>query len=207
LKGWDNPVLNAEHPEAVYTLFVPGDAELTLTATAVWNRAFEERFPFRPLHEEDGDLRLELWKWDPNQAAKILVDVSDSPVDTVEHLFVHLPAEAASYELVVRFSQPEAAQKSRGRSVGLAWSLGPDRTVENPWWYDLNEDGRIDRMDRVIYQIFENDESYILSDSALSESLRLSPERIDLLRQQWPYWRSYLKQWNQAEEAVLSASL
>lgn len=199
LRGWDNPVLSAENPEAVYPLSVPDGEKLTLTATVVWNRAFEERFPFRPLQEEDGDFRLELWKIDPNQAEKTLVDASDSPVDTVEHLYVHLPARAGSYELVVRFSHPEAAQKSIGRPVGLAWSIGPDRSAENPWWYDLNEDGQIDQTDKVIYQIYEDGHPEIVGDSAFSESLQLSPERIELLRQEWSFWRSYLSRWSQEE--------
>ncbi len=206
LKGWDNPILNGDHPEAVYSISVPAGQELYLTATAVWNRAFEERFPFRPLPEEDGDLRLELWRIDPNQTEKILVDAGDSPVDTVEHLYVRLPEEAASYELVVRFSQPQAARISAGRFVGLAWSVGPDRTRDNPWWYDLNEDGRIDQTDKVIYQIFEKEQSEIFGDPSLSEALGLSPDRIELLRQRWADWRSYWSLWSAAEEALLPSN-
>jgi len=130
------------------------------------------------------------------------VDISDSPVDTVEHLYVRLPDEAASYELAVRFSQPQAARKSAGRIVALAWSVGPDRSRENPWWYDLNEDGRIDQTDKVICQIFEKGQSEILKDSSLSEALALSPDRIELLRQQWSDWCSYWSLWTVGEEKL-----
>lgn len=206
LKGWDNPLLDAEHPEAVYSISVPAGQEIYLTATAVWNRDFEDRFPFRALPEEDGDLRLELWRVEPNQAEKILVDVCDSPVDTVEHLYVRLPDEAGSYELAVRFSQPQAVQKSAGRAVGLAWSVGPDRSRDNPWWYDLNEDGRIDQTDKVIYQIFEKGQSEILGEFSLSEALGLSPDRIELLRQQWSDWRSYLGLWAAPEDELMPSN-
>ncbi len=207
LKGWDNPILDADHPEAVYSVSVPAGQDIFLTATAVWNRAFEDRFPFRPLPEEDGDLRLELWRIDPNQAEKSLVDVSDSPVDTVEHLYVCLPEEAALYELVVRFSQPQAAQRSAGRPVGLAWSVGPDRSRDNPWWYDLNEDGRIDQTDKVIYRIFENERPDILSEPSLSEALGLRPDRIELLDRQWTDWRSYLTLWTVEDDPLTPSNL
>lgn len=200
LKGWDSPILDSERPEAVYPIFVPAGQGGWLTATAVWNRSFEEQFPFRPLNEEDRDLRLELWAVGPNLPEPVLLDFSDSPLDTVEHLYVRLPETYTSYELVLRFSQPQATLNSRQQLAGLAWSVGPDKAADNPWWYDLNDDGKIDQIDKSIFFIFDQGRTEILADSSLSSQLELGPERVELLSRQWQDWRPYLRLWNEPEE-------
>jgi hypothetical protein len=100
--GWDSRPILPE--ETLFYMFEAAETETMLTATLTWNRYFEKQYTFR-LRPEQSDLRLELWAVDPNDPAEmLLVDVSDSPVDTVEHLWTPLSKHYKHYVIAVRFS-------------------------------------------------------------------------------------------------------
>ena len=88
-----------------------------MAATLVWNRLYEDEYPFESLAEKDVDLRLELWAADvnePNEA--ILLDLSDSPVDNVEHIYYKLDDKFTDYELVVTGAENPCR-------YGLSWRV------------------------------------------------------------------------------------
>lgn len=99
---WDSNTLSSDpYSQNVYPA-APSQAGGFLAATLVWNRAYENEYPFEPLAAKDVDLRLELWAADvnePNEA--VLLDFSDSPVDNVEHIYYKLDDKFTDYELVV----------------------------------------------------------------------------------------------------------
>ncbi len=195
-KGWDHLILSADRPAALYPFITRLPMGQYLTATIAWNRHYEDRYPFHLLEDTNSDLRLELWAIDPNTAERILVDISDSPVDTVEHIHIPLLPDSAEYELMVRINNPEVLSSGRREHVGLAWSVGEDRSVVNPWWYDLNEDGRIDETDQMVFTIFDRDQTELIDQPLIRETLKLSQERIDLLTLQWDQWKPYLSRWH-----------
>jgi hypothetical protein len=196
--GWDNTLLTDQNPAAVYPIRIEPSQGQFLTATLTWNRPYEGKYPFQPIAEKDSDLRLELWAVNPRSSERVLLDVSDSSADTVEHLYVPLPAEYQNYELVASYSDSRSVRTPV--RAGLAWSAGPDASADNPWWYDLNEDGRIDETDKLIFVIFERGRLEILDQPSVLNTLALSPERAALLAQQWDLWKTYLGRWQPADE-------
>jgi hypothetical protein len=73
-----------------------------ISITLVWNRVYEDEYPFVPLWKNWADLQLELWAVDANGRSQ-LVDYSNSPVDNVEHIYTDLEPNS-EYEFVVAHS-------------------------------------------------------------------------------------------------------
>jgi len=190
--GWDSHAI--EPAQTNFYIIDATEAGDRLTATLTWNRHYENQYPFQ-LKPEQSDLRLELWAIDPNAPdGVILLDVSDSPVDTVEHLWTPLLEDVSHYMLAVRFS-PDAVQPMLDvERFALAWSVGSDLSAGHPLWEDLNGDGRIDAWDSLIKALLEqNDGTLEPLDPAFNEQvLGLSPERAELLTTLWPLWRPHL---------------
>ena len=119
---WDNNTLSSDaYSQNVYSAGGAADDGF-LAATLVWNREYEDEYPFEPLAERDVDLRLELWAADvngPNEA--VLVDFSDSPVDNVEHIYYKLDDKFTDYELVV--AGGEDMQSENSCRYALSWRI------------------------------------------------------------------------------------
>lgn len=120
--GWDSRIVTTEQPEQLYRFESTG-SNTTLTATLTWNRHFENHYPFR-LRKEQSDLRLELWGVNPENTDQwTLLDVSDSPVDTVEHLWLPLPQGFTQFEVAVRLNPDAARPTPPYERFALAWSV------------------------------------------------------------------------------------
>ncbi|RKY10280.1 MAG: hypothetical protein DRP65_06865 [Planctomycetota bacterium] len=149
--GWDNSTIeNTGSGANVYRFRMPEIHDKLITATLVWNRHYEDRYPFAALTEADSDLRLELWAVDPNDPeAGYLLDYSDSISDNVEHIYCAADPNYSTYELIVTFSNPADSDVLNPalERYGLAWRTDEADTTENIYWYDLNYDGSIDVMD------------------------------------------------------------
>lgn len=200
--GWDNTMLTSEQPAAIYPISISKPEGLYLTATIAWNRHYEDRYPFHPLEDRNSDLRLELWGIDPNTAERILLDISDSPVDTVEHIYVPLFSDYHDYELIVACSNLDVLAESQGEHVGLAWSAGADPSLDNLWWYDLNEDGLVDGIDRILFFVYDRQQWDVLEQLTTQGIVSLSEEQSALLAKQWQQWKPYLSRLQAAEEPV-----
>jgi len=148
--GWDNSTIENTGGANVYRFRMPEIHDKLITATLVWNRHYEDRYPFAALTEADSDLRLELWAVDPNDPeAGYLLDYSDSISDNVEHIYCAADPNYSTYELIVTFSNPADSDVLNPalERYGLAWRTDEADTTENIYWYDLNYDGSIDVMD------------------------------------------------------------
>jgi len=118
--GWDSGFVAPEQ-ELLYRFETPKPNAI-FTATLTWNRHFEDRYPFA-LKAEQSDLRLELWGVNPENANEmILLDVSDSPYDTVEHLWLPLPEGFSTFVILVRFNSDAEKPAPPYERFALAWS-------------------------------------------------------------------------------------
>lgn len=190
--GWDSRTL--EDVESTYTYgFNVTEPNQIITATLCWNRIYESEYPFKHLLEQDADLRIELWGIDPNTPdRRVLVDYSDSVNDNVEHIYFTTRPEYPAYAIRVRFNEDPPAKTPLKQQFALAWSVGPDRQIDNPWWNDLNADNQIDKLDQFIYNLINNDIIEKFDDTFLQQALKISPERIRVLTKGWDNWKSYL---------------
>lgn len=170
--GWDlNELSESENPGYVYkiTLLEPTDG--FITATIAWNRHFEREFPFEPLLEKDGNLRIELWAIDPdNHDNDYLLDYSDSPVDNVEHIHAAADPKYTDYEIFVSFSNLDPQSEPKANQIyGLAWTVSEKDVTDNILWYDLNADGIVNELDIIeaLNNLSNSDKSqnsYVLGD-------------------------------------------
>ena len=173
--GWDNNVItDLPGSEKVYRFEIPpAGADDFITATLVWNRHFDEEYPFEPVPDSFSDLRLELWAVNnDNPADAKMIDHSDSINDNVEHLYCPADPNYTGYKIVVTFSpysdrKPEDIENTE--RYGLAWNLGKIDPEKSIWWYDLNGDNTVDNLDFGILldnfnKVAETDEGYLLGD-------------------------------------------
>jgi len=191
--GWYHTLLNPDQSEHVYDLFLTDPNATAITATLCWNRAYQDQYPFEPLYEKDSDLRLELWgihPQDPNQNR--LLDISDSVNDNVEHIYRPVDAMCKHYRFIVRYS----AAAANPQKYAIAWNAGLDNIAQNPFWYDLNNDGKINTSDRLIYFIIDQNRTDILESIASMPEFHISQERVQTLQLFWNQWRNYLKNWS-----------
>jgi hypothetical protein len=192
--GWDLSELAPGH-RLVYPVRVDLSAD-RLTATLVWNRHYEARYPFRALYDQDRDLRLELWTAEPgsNQPG-LLLDYSDSAIDNMEHLYTRIDPNTADYLLVVRFSDLDGSPYDRPELFAVAWNAGPDPSAGSRWWYDLNDDGAVNFHDQFLQKMLDEQLFDPEGLEKVKELLRVSDERLDLLIRKWSRWRNYLTRW------------
>jgi hypothetical protein len=87
----------------------------------VWNRHYQDHYPFEPLKQRDSILRLELWAIDANNPKNDrLLDYSASIVDNVQHLYYPAEPNHADYAVVVSFDN-DMADVNAFEQYGLAW--------------------------------------------------------------------------------------
>ena len=151
--GWDNNLLQkSKNPQNIYKITLTEPADKFITATAVWNRHYNNAYPFEPMPEKDADLRLELWAVDAiDPANDYLLDYSDSSVDNVEHIYCRADANYTNYEIVLSYSDIGAPNPTdAAQRYGLAWNASPKYDSDNIFWYDLNADGIVNDLDFTI---------------------------------------------------------
>ena len=197
--GWDNRVIQADGPGYMYGFSVTEPNQM-ITTTLCWNRVYQPTYPFNRMLDEDTDLRLELWGVDPdNPQERVLLDYSDSVNDNVEHIYFACRPDYPAYAIRVRFNEEQTSDASTEQRFALAWSVGPDREIGNPWWNDLNADNHIDNTDKLIHILIDNSTITGIEKTFLEQALKISPERIQLLSENWGEWKSYLSKWEPSE--------
>jgi len=170
--GWDNNLLNKdETPENTYRFTLSEPANKVITATVIWNKHYNNSYPFEPRPDKDANLQLELWavdSKDPNNS--ILLDYSDSTVDNVEHIYCRTDANYTNYEIIVSFSDTDKqVETAATQRYGLAWNVSDDQHNDSIFWYDLNADGVVNELDFTILvnnlvSSRQSPESYVLGD-------------------------------------------
>jgi len=194
--GWDNRVLQTGDWGYEYA-FEVGGLNQTITATLCWNRLYQNTYPFNHIMEKDADLRLELWGVDPNDpASSVLLDYSDSVNDNVEHIYFASDPNYTAYAIRVKFNDQQPADPAIEARFAVAWFVGTNRQVGNPWWYDLNADNKVhDGSDNIIYSLIESELINRVEISPLLQTLGLSQDRLQLLTNGWTSWKPYLTNW------------
>jgi len=170
--GWDlNELQKGKNPLNFYRITIAEPADKFITATVIWNKHYNNVYPFEALPEKDANLRLELWAVDSeNPDNYYLLDYSDSRVDNVEHIYHQADANYTDYEIAVFYSDfDKANQPETPQRYGLAWSVSEKQDKDNIFWYDLNADGIVNELDfNVLMNNFmasiETPESYLLGD-------------------------------------------
>jgi len=170
--GWDlNNLQKSENPQNTYKITLTEPADKFITATAVWNKHYDSEYPFEPNPEKDANLRLEVWAVDANNSNNdYLLDYSDSSVDNVEHIYCRADTNYTNYEIVISTSNTgDPNQIPATERYGLAWNVSDAPDSNNIFWYDLNADGIVNKLDFTI--LFDNlvtsiksSESYLLGD-------------------------------------------
>jgi hypothetical protein len=170
--GWDNSTIENTGSANVYRFQILPMHNKSITATLVWNRHYQDQYPFAALTQADSDLRLELWAVDPNDPdSDYLLDYSNSISDNVEHIYRAADPNYSTYELIVTFSDPVDSNDVNPslERYGLAWRTSETDKTESVYWYDLNCDGSIDALDFVallknLNQPADSDAGYLLGD-------------------------------------------
>lgn len=144
--GWDFSRLDDANSANSYILKIDESNNTMITITAVWNRHYQNQYPFEALPEKDADIKLELWAIDSqNPQYNYLLDYSDSKVDNVEHIYIKADPNYIEYEIIVSYPGNPAEC-----NYALAWSTKSDIPIDKKLWFDLNADGQIDNQDIAI---------------------------------------------------------
>ncbi len=124
--GWDLNMIDPNYiEEKVYKFQTAGDSHNQLTATLVWNKVYEDQYPFNLQLNLWRDLQLQLWIINETGRSE-LVDYSDSPVDNVEHLYTPLDPNT-TYELVVSHSLNSPLPDGI-TAYGLSWRVSGENS-------------------------------------------------------------------------------
>ncbi|MBA7699953.1 hypothetical protein ES703_108659 [subsurface metagenome] len=151
--GWDlNRLEENQTLQNAYQLTIADANAKILTATLVWNRHYNDSYPFEPLPEKDADIRLELWAVNPdNPSEDYLLDYSDSTADNVEHIYCSLDPNYKNFDIVVSYSNIDEPQQILPRqSYALAWNVSEKQKSDDIFLYDLNTDGIVDQNDYIV---------------------------------------------------------
>ncbi|MGD2094422.1 MAG: S8 family serine peptidase, partial [Phycisphaerales bacterium] len=151
--GWDlNQLDQVQITENIYKITLAEPADKIISTTAVWNKHYNNIYPFEPEPQKDSNLRLELWVVDPgNPSNDYLLDYSDSTIDNVEH--IHTPADPNynNYEIILSFSEMDNhTEMTPIQNYALTWNISDKQDNNSIFWYDLNADGIVDELDFTI---------------------------------------------------------
>ena len=146
--GWDNNKLQSQNPQNIYKITITEPTDKLITATAVWNRHYDNVYPFKPATDKDANIRLELWAIDQNDHNNdYLLDYSDSSVDNVEHIYTTADPNYTNYEIAIFYSDTSNRPTQR---YGLAWNVSKRQANDGLFWYDLNADGIVNDSDFAV---------------------------------------------------------
>ncbi len=168
--GWDKNKLEGKEPDNTYRIKIDKISKPCFTGTLVWNRHYQNSYPFEPNIAKDSDLRLELWAVDHNDPNNDrLIDYSDSYTDNVEHIYCELDAEHDDYELVVTFSDVNDMNVSVAQGYGLAWNVCEKTQEDVVVSCDINADGVVNDPDLMILmgnliESMNSSDSYLMGD-------------------------------------------
>jgi hypothetical protein len=170
--GWDlNTLDKSQTLENIYKITLTEPSEKYITATLVWNRHYNNLYPFESIPEKDSNLQLEIWAVDPdNQDNNYLLDYSDSNVDNIEHIYTAADPGYTNYEIIISFSDINGQEDlSETQRYGLAWKINDKQDNDNIFWYDLCADGIVNESDLTILlnnlsNSNKSPESYLLGD-------------------------------------------
>ena len=170
--GWDlNQLDENTNTQNTYEITFTDPANKFISVTAVWNKHYNNVYPFEPTPEIDGNLRLELWAIDPEDSSNdYLLDYSDSEIDNVEHIYCRVDANYTNYEIVLSYSNVDTENQIAGtQRYGLAWNAGDAPNIDSIFWYDLNTDGIVDESDFTVVldnwvNSIKSPESYLYGD-------------------------------------------
>ncbi|MEN6386213.1 MAG: S8 family serine peptidase [Phycisphaerales bacterium] len=116
--GWDLERIEAQSVvEKIYRFQT--NEEGVFAATVVWNRSYQQKYPFNLNIDSWNDLQLTLRKIDADGNV-ILIDYSDSPIDNVEHIYKNLEANTV-YELAV--SNSSTGQSKAETTYAISWQM------------------------------------------------------------------------------------
>lgn len=170
--GWDlNQLQESQTLENIYKIVISEPNNKFITATVVWNRHYNNVYPFEADPEKDANLRLELWAVDPEDHDNdYLLDYSDSSVDNVEHIYCQTDANYTNYEIIVSYGNTDDPnQVLAAQRYGLAWNVSERQDDDSILWYDLNADGIVNELDLGVLlgnlsAGIKTPESYLLGD-------------------------------------------
>ena len=180
--GFDAANINpADQQEIVYQLQTTGTKNQYITASLVFNRHYNNQFPF-DLQPTQSDLRLELWAIDPqNPSRDYMLDYSDSPTDNIEHLHTLTDPTFTNYEIVI------LQQTQSPEDYAIAWHTATKDTQKQIGWYDINGDGQVNAedykllLDRINKPIESNHHGYIKGDVDMSGKIEIN-DLIEILK-------------------------
>jgi hypothetical protein len=170
--GWDlNQLDEKSSLQNIYRITLTDSIEQFINITVTWNKHYNSVYPFEPVPEKDGNLRLELWAVDPEDSSKdYLLDYSDSEIDNVEHIYCRADANYTNYEIVLSYSNVDTENQVAGTQLyGLAWNVNDAPNSNSIFWYDLNTDGIVDESDFTVFLVnwinsIKSPESYLYGD-------------------------------------------
>ena len=142
--GWDNNELEKNLDAVkVYRIAVDEPEDKFIVSTLVWNRHYEDKYPFSGKYDKDGDLRLEVWAVDDENPDKsYMIDHSDSVNDNIEHIYSACDPNFSVYEIIISSNQNEASMDfGEFERYGLAWDVREEDSKGSVFWYDLSGDG------------------------------------------------------------------
>jgi len=149
--GWDsNLILKSPDSSSSYKFQVDDPNDKLITATLVWNRHYEDIYPFKAAFDQDSDLRLELWAVSDNpRQPDYLLDYSDSINDNIEHIYCPADPNFIDYKIVVSSNDGFANENDRlvSERYALAWNVSQVETEKQSGWFDLNCDGTANASD------------------------------------------------------------
>ena len=151
--GWDlNQLDQIQITENIYKITLTEPADKIISTTAVWNKHYNNIYPFEPEPQKDSNLRLELWAVDPNNPDNdYLLDYSDSTIDNVEHIYTHADPNYNNYEIILSFSEIDNnTEMATIQNYALTWNISDKQDNNSIFWYDLNADGIVDELDFTI---------------------------------------------------------
>lgn len=156
-QGWDNNRLKKNSASAnVYRLVIDDPRDNFIVATLIWNRHYEENYPFRANYDMDTDMRMELWAVNDEFPEKnYMIDYSDTRNDNIEHIYSPCDPNFAVYEIIVSANENEQnADFDDFERYGLAWDLRGEDSKDSIFWYDLSENGKVGVEDfRIILEL------------------------------------------------------
>lgn len=145
-RGWDNNELEKNLDAIkVYRIAVDEPEDKFIASTLVWNRHYEDKYPFNGKYGKDGDLRLEVWAVDDENPDKnYMLDYSDSVNDNIEHIYSACDPNFSVYEIIISSNENEASMDfGEFERYGLAWDVREEDSKGNVFWYDLSGDGKV----------------------------------------------------------------
>ncbi len=182
--GWDLNELDGSNAQRAYRLIVDEPVDKMLTTTLVWNRHYSKEYPFERIAGSDTDLRIEVWAIDPADSSNdLLLDYCDSRTDNVEHIYIQTLAGYSVYDVVVSYSDTDAAAARIPERYGLAWSVGVRQEADSIFWHDLNADGIVDELDLEIFVANRNlglatPDAYLVGDINADGIIDASDEEV-----------------------------